>query len=139
MVSLGRSLPQPARFVVAGGAAAAINWLARVLLSTVMPFVPAVLLALAIGMGFGFTVYRRYVFLRTTRPLLAQLRDFLAVNIVSLVAIVAVALLLRSILLAIMRQNLAEAVAHAVAIAFGAVLNYAGHKTLAFKSGTLQA
>lgn len=137
-----RGLPRPARFLLAGGTAAAVNWLVRFPLSTVMPFVPAVLLAAAIGMLVGFVLYRHVVFTGSTRPLMHQLRDFLVVNLATMVV---VALLSAGLLSLALRLDIAlgaaEAGAHALAIGFGAVLNYAGHSlaTFAPRSGLRDA
>jgi hypothetical protein len=47
----------PYRFLIAGGAAALVNWLARFPLELVMPFAAALLGATAIGMTCGFLLY----------------------------------------------------------------------------------
>lgn len=64
-----KSLPQSLRFVLAGGVAAAINWLVRFPLSALMAFLPAVLLASAIGMLAGFIAYRTFGFPGSKRPM----------------------------------------------------------------------
>ena len=126
-------LPKPARFLLAGGGAAAINWLARFPLSWVMPFFVAVLAAAAIGMLAGFVLYRGFVFPGSGRPILLQARDFFAVNVVSsgVVALLAVVLLHLAVRLGADMQ-IAEAAAHAAAIGLGAALNYFGHNLFTF-------
>ncbi|MBU8541463.1 GtrA family protein [Falsiroseomonas tokyonensis] len=128
-----RGLPQPVRFLLAGGGAAAVNWLVRFPLSAVMPFLAAVLVAAVIGMLVGFVLYRGFVFPASARPVLLQARDFFLVNLltsglVALLALLFVALAVRFG----MGTVLAEAVAHAGAIAAGALLNYLGHSLVTF-------
>jgi putative flippase GtrA len=127
-----RGLPQPVRFLLAGGTAAGVNWLVRFPLSVVMPFLAAVVLAAAIGMLVGFLTYRAFVFPGSLRPLHLQLRDFIAVNLSTLVVVAIAAMAIRGLLAPFMALPLAEAVAHAAAIAIGAVLNYLAHGSLTF-------
>lgn len=128
------SLPQSLRFILAGGVAAAINWLVRFPLSALMAFVPAVLLASAIGMLVGFITYRTFVFPGSKRPMHAQIRDFVIINISSFFAVAASAMLIRGVLVSSMSLGPAEALAHGVAIGIGAALNYFGHNSLTFKN-----
>jgi energy-coupling factor transport system substrate-specific component len=126
-------LPKPVRFLLAGGGAAAINWLVRFPLSWAMPFFMAVLVAAIIGMVVGFILYRGFVFPGSGRPVLLEARDFFAVNLVSsgVVALLALAFLHLAIQLGADVQ-IAEAVAHAAAISLGAVLNYFVHSLITF-------
>jgi energy-coupling factor transport system substrate-specific component len=128
------SLPQPLRFLLAGGVAAAVNWAVRFPLSAVMPFLPAVTVATIIGMMIGFVAYRLLVFPGSSRPVIQQIRDFVLVNTSSFLLVVIVAGLLRSVLLLISTPGVAEPVAHALGIAAGATLNYFGHSMVTFKS-----
>lgn len=130
-----RSLPQVARFLLLGGLAAAVNWLVRFPLSALMPFEAAVLVAYAIGMSVGFTLYRTYVFPGSDRNLVGQTVIFLAVNLVGAVVVMAIA----AGLLALMQpmawpDSVKEGLAHGFAIGVGAVVNFLGHKLLTFRS-----
>jgi putative flippase GtrA len=127
------------RFVVAGGLAAAINWLARIALSSTMSFALATLLAYAIGMVVGFLLYRWFVFAAAGTPLRRQIGAFLVVNAAGALVVVAVA----SGLVALLTRGapdlplrVVEAGAHALAIAIGALCNFAGHKFLTFARPT---
>jgi putative flippase GtrA len=133
MLKLLLGLPKPVRFLLAGGGAAAINWLVRFPLSWVLPFFIAVLAAAGIGMLVGFVLYRGFVFPGAGRPILQQARDFFVVNLISsgVVALLALAFLRLAMQLGIDLQ-LAEAVSHAAAIGLGAALNYFGHNLFTF-------
>lgn len=124
---------QVLRFLALGGFAAAVNWLVRFPLSAVMPLPAAVGVAYLIGMSVGFSLYRRYVFPESTRPIGQQGLIFLAVNIVGAVVVLGFTSLLLS------AQGgfgyplfVKEGLAHGIAIGIGAVVNFFGHKTLTF-------
>ncbi len=128
-------LPQPVRFLLAGGLAALVNWLARFPLSWFLPYGLAVVGAACIGMAFGFFVYRVWVFRDFGRGGLRQVSDFLLVNAVTTVLVTAVALAGRALLVRLGAPcEPAEAVAHAAGIAAGAVGNYFGHAAITFRT-----
>jgi len=126
-------IPQPVRFILAGGVAALINWLVRFPLSYVMPFAAAVAAANVIGMVCGFLSYRLFVFPDSTRLVAHQVRDFIAVNLVSMVVVVLVSVLFADYLLPLLGWHWqVEAISHAMGIAAGAVSNYFGHRQFSF-------
>ncbi|GJD65730.1 GtrA family protein [Methylobacterium frigidaeris] len=122
------------RFLIAGGSAAAVNWLARLMLSQVLPFGTALILAQGVGMAAGFWLYRVFVFQAANGSLRRQLAAFLAVNAVSagivlMASLAAAAVLARGLGLAV---PFAEGIGHAFGIGVGAVANYVGHRLLTF-------
>lgn len=132
-VSLLKDLSQIIRFLLLGGFAAAVNWLARFPLSVFLPFDLAVIVAYVIGMSIGFTLYRRYVFPGSTRPLVEQSLIFLGINLLGALVVLG----LTRLFLPLMAQTgwplaVREAVAHGAAIGVGAIVNFFGHKTLTF-------
>jgi putative flippase GtrA len=135
-VDLSRKLGrhQGVRFLALGGFAALVNWLVRFPLSLVLPFEWAVFVAYVIGMSVGFTLYPRYVFPGSDRPVLHQLVIFIAVNLAGAGVVVVVSYLLLQLLAGLacplfVKQGLA----HGLAIGVGAVANFFGHKTLTFR------
>ncbi|MCP1549056.1 MULTISPECIES: GtrA family protein [Methylorubrum] len=127
------------RFLIAGGSAAAINWLARILLSLVLPFEAALIVAYGIGMAAGFWLYRAFVFRAAARgSLRGQLALFLAVNAIGAAVVLAVSTLMidgLKGLLPDLKPAARQALGHGVGIAVGAVANYLGHRLLTFASG----
>jgi energy-coupling factor transport system substrate-specific component len=122
------------RFLIAGGSAAALNWLARLALSAVVPFWAALILAQGVGMGAGFWLYRAFVFRASGGAMGRQLVAFLGVNAVSagivlLASLAAAGGLARGLGLA---APVAEGIGHALGIGVGAVANYLGHRRLTF-------
>lgn len=126
-------LPQSVRFLLAGGFAAFVNWVVRFPLSAVMPFAPAVAVANVIGMIVGFVIYRRYVFPGSQREFTHQVRDFIIVNLLSMIVVVAISVIFADHLLPILGLTWqVEAIAHAIGIAAGAVSNFFGHRQFSF-------
>ena len=123
------------RFLLAGGAAAGVNWLARFPLAEFMPFVFAVAAANLIGMAFAFLIYRHFVFSGSNRSVLVMLRDFMLVNAVGALVAIVSAVIIRYLLLTVLPPNwMIDAGAHAAGIAIGAVVNYFGHSRLTFRT-----
>jgi putative flippase GtrA len=123
----------PCRFLIAGGAAALVNWLVRFPLELVLPFAAALLGATIVGMTYGFLFYQGWVFPKSDRPLTHQIFDFVLVNLAGQLAMFLAAVLLREVLLMLdFGALLANALAHMMGIAIGAVLNYLGHRHVTF-------
>ena len=131
-----RALDRPeARFLVAGGLAALVNWLVRFPVELVLPYFAALLVSTCIGMTCGFLLYRAWVFPGSTRPLAGQVRDFILVNLTGQAAMLGVAALLRELLILAQVETLvAGASAHALGIAVGAVVNFLGHRHVTFSA-----
>lgn len=123
------------RFLIAGGSAALVNWLVRFPLSLLLPYPVAVVGALAIGMVYGFIIYRQWAFGSTgSRPVLLEIRDFIIVNAGGGAVTVIVAIGANWALgkLAI-PFPIAEGGGHAAGIGVGAIVNYFGHKHMTFR------
>ncbi len=123
------------RFLLAGGLAAAINWLARLTLSFALPLEMAILVAYAIGMLAGFFLYRHFVFGHATGSIGQQVMLFMGVNALGALLVLAATLGLKT-LIGLAAPSLTpfiiETLAHGLAIGIGAVSNYLGHRALTF-------
>jgi len=126
---------QVVRFLLHGGTAALINWLVRFPLALAMPNDAAIIVAYAIGMSAGFALYRRYVFPGSTVPIAKQIAVFLLVNAVGAVVVLGITLFILAVLpTSVGPQAMREGFAHGLAIGFGAVSNFFGHKLLTFRA-----
>lgn len=127
-------LPTPIRFVLAGGAAAVVNFFSRVLLSLYMPYAAAIVFAFFLAMATAFLLNRRFVFRAATRALHHQVFWFVAVNLLALLQTLAVSLLLADYVLPQVGVTWhAETIAHAFGIAIPIFTSYFGHKRLTFR------
>lgn len=123
-----------ALFVTLGGCAAAANWLARFPLEHFMSFSAAVIVAYAIGMAIAFTLFSRYVFPASPRPLQEQIKYFILVNIAGIVQVWIVSMTLLYYVFPFVKFTgaLAEPIAHGLAIGVPTISSYFGHKFLTF-------
>lgn len=126
---------QRVRFLLAGGSAALVNWLARFPLSLLLPYPVALVAAQIIGMVYGFVIYRQWAFGSTgKRSVLLEVRDFVAVNTAGSAITIAVAIAVNWALSGLgLPPAVTEGGAHAVGIGLGAIVNYVGHKNLTFR------
>lgn len=127
-------LPTPVRFVLAGGVAAAVNFLSRILLGMFMPYALSIVLAFFLGMTAAFLLNRRFVFQSSTNGLRQQVAWFVTVNLMALLQTLAVSLLLADFALPYLGMTrYAETVAHAIGIVVPIFASYLGHKRLTFR------
>lgn len=122
------------RFLVAGGVAAAANFLSRMGFSLVMPLAAAVVCAYLVGMAVAFALMRAHVFPPGRGSLARQAAGFVAVNALAVLQTLAVTLLLaRWALPALGVERHVEEIAHAAGVAVPIATSYLGHKYLSFR------
>ncbi len=102
-----------------------------------MPYWMSIVVSQAIGMLYGFAVFRAWAFSGAEkRPIVFQINDFLLVNLAGALATFGVAIPLRALLAVVLGPLLAiDSLAHALGIGVGAVVNYRGHKQFTFRRG----
>ena len=130
---MSSSLTRIVSFLLVGGTAAFINWVARIFLSFWMQFELAVFFAYIIGMIVGYIGYRYLVYKASGSSIKTEIMRFIAVNAATGVMVIIVAsLLVRLILPFVGQTNYVAETGHAIAIAFGAFLNYHAHALFTF-------
>jgi putative flippase GtrA len=121
------------RFGTAGSLASAMNWLVRLVTSLVLPFPVALVIGAAVGLAIGFVLYRTWVFPGSTVGLPLQTIRFMAVNAVSACVVIALAMAIAVLLTGLPISTLNQQnLAHAMAIGFGATINFIGHRYFTF-------
>lgn len=120
-------------FVVVGGGAALLHWLARIALSVWLPFPVAVALAYCVGMLVAFVLNSFFVFNRSTRPRALQARDFVIANLLSFPVVWGASLWINGALQSFGMTHYHEALAHAIAIALPMLATFLFYKFHAFK------
>jgi putative flippase GtrA len=122
-------------FLVAGGTAALANFGSRILLSTVLPYVPAIVLAYLVGMLTAFVLNRAFVFRDAGTRLHHQALWFVAINVAAVAQTVAISLLLSRWLLPALGMTWhVETVAHAVGVVVPVLTSYLGHRHFTFRA-----
>lgn len=128
---------QPAKFLMAGGIAAGVNFLSRILLGKWMTYVPSIVLAYLLGMATAFAINRLFVFSNAKNALHHQIFWFTAVNLAAVVQTIAVSLLLANVVfprIGFVWHH--ETVAHGFGVLIPVVTSYIGHKHLSFKGSS---
>ena len=120
-------------FLAAGGTAAVLHWLSRMLLSNWFSFPWAVALAYAVGMTVAFSLNSLFVFAKSTRPRHKQVRDFVAVNLAFFPVVWFVSLVLAEGLRSLGIERFSEAIAHGIAVVIPVLATFLFYKTVAFK------
>lgn len=122
-------------FLVAGGIAAAANFGSRVLLSQVLTYVPAIIIAYIIGMITAFLLNRAFVFKNPVNSVGTQAAWFIVINLFAVAQTVLISLLLTHWLSVwLTSREIAETIAHAVGVVFPVFTSFAGHKYLSFRA-----
>lgn len=122
-------------FVVAGGVAAAANFGSRILLGRVMPYVPSIIAAYAIGMATAFLLNRRFVFTTTDTKLGHQTFWFTVVNALAVAQTVLISLLFARWVFPQVGMGFHPAtIAHGIGVAVPVFTSFVGHKALTFRA-----
>jgi putative flippase GtrA len=130
-----REMMRVAGFLVTGGIAAACNLGSRILLSHVMRYELAVLVAYLIGMAVAFSLARSFVFEKSETPWHSQLARFGIVNLFSFAQVWLISVgLARVIFPRIGFGWHPEDVAHLVGVASPVLVSYYAHKHFSFRS-----
>lgn len=124
---------QFAGFLLVGGLAALLHWLARILLSLFMSYSWAVVVAYAVGMSVAFILNSLYIFPASDKPVPKQARDFFIINSVFFPVVWLVSIQLNKVLPGFGIERYAEEIAHAVAISFPVLGTFLLYKFVAFR------
>jgi putative flippase GtrA len=123
-----------ARFLLVGVAAAAVNVVSRVLISSFVRFEYAVALAFPIALTFAFLMSRFFVFEISQRSVWQQYLRFWLVNLLAFVQVWLVSVgLTRWIFPAVGWTFHAELIAHTVAVCSPVLTSYYAHRRFTFK------
>ncbi len=121
------------RFVLAGGVAADANIMSRCLLSSIMPFEAAIVVAYLIGMITAFGLTRQFVFEKSQRHVRSEALRFVLVNLVALLQVWIVSIGLADWVfpkIGFIWQ--AELSAHIIGVLSPVVISYFGHRYFTF-------
>jgi len=125
---------QFAKFLLAGGLAALVNFLSRILFSHWMAYVPAIIIAYCVGMLTAFILNRLFVFQPEINRLHKQAAWFIAVNIAALLQTLIISVVLAYYLLPHLNiHHNADTIAHGVGVIVPVISSYIGHKYLTFR------
>ncbi len=122
------------KFLLVGGSAAMVNWVARIIIDIWLGFSAAVVLAYAFGMGFAFILNKIYVFPESTRSTSKQIRDFTITNTIAFPIVWSLSLLFKMILEDYIGfYSYSAELAHLVALSAPMLVSFLIYKFVAFK------
>lgn len=120
-------------FLMAGGLAALLHWLARILLSQWLPFGWAVTIAYGVGMLVAFVLNSLLVFPDSEKPRHIQARDFTIINLCFFPLVWSAALVLDVLLKKVGITRYTEASAHGIAVMLPTCATFLIYKFFAFR------
>jgi putative flippase GtrA len=120
-------------FLLVGGTAAVMNWLARLALSLWLPFSSAVIIAYLIGMTVAFLLNHRFVFPNSNKATSAQARDFIFANVSLFPLVWFASIFINDGLKTYGVLAYSEELAHALAIPMPMFATFLFYKFFAFK------
>jgi putative flippase GtrA len=124
-----------AKFLIAGGLAAVVNFLSRLVLQPIMGFEWAVALAFLVGFLTGFLLNRVFVFPRSGKPVKVEMAWFFLFNLLAFPVVVVGAVILRDFAFRkFLSPGPADAAAHGCAILTPVLFNFAAHRLITFKA-----
>ena len=130
-----RGLPanQFARFLAAGGIAAAVNILSRIALNLMMSYEAAIVVAYLCGMITAYVLSKLLVFAPSGRTIHHEFLRFTIVNLVALAQVWIVSVGLARIIFPVIGFAWhAETLAHIVGVAVPTITSYLGHRYFSF-------
>lgn len=121
-------------FLIAGGIAAAVNFLSRIFYNQYCSFSSSVIYAYLTGMITAFILARIFVFKKSTQSVQRSAIIFSLVNVVAIAQTWLISMGLNYYLLPMMGvTNYVPEISSAVGIAFPVFTSYLGHKHWSFK------
>ena len=124
------------RFVLVGGVAAVLHWLARYLLNPLTGYVAALVLAYMIGIAVGYILNALFVFSDAKTRRRKQIAYFVAFNLLMAPVVIGVAYILSEYVFARFTWMAhPREIAHAIGVASPIFINFLLHKFFTFKGG----
>lgn len=128
-----RLINQFSKFAVAGGIAAAANFLSRFVFNQYLSYVPSITLAFFVGLATGFLLMRNYVFTGSKHGTAKQVYLYVAVNLAGLVLTILVSVSVSKLAhMVVANTGVDEAIGHLIGVGSPILLSFYAHKKLTF-------
>ncbi len=125
------------QFVLVGGFSAGVNFLSRIGFSEFFSYRIAILLAYIVGMLTAFVLSKKYVFDKSGKHYLHELKDFTIVNIAAVIQVWLISVGLAEYFFPYIQFDYyAEEVAHLIGLGIPVISSYFGHKYFSFRKNT---
>jgi len=121
-------------YLLAGGAAATLNWSSRFVFSIWFSYTLSIIFAFFVGLASGFILMRWLVFDGAGKPAVPQVRMYVLVNAFALLQTLVVSLVAAKwVIPALGYSENPEGPAHLMGVLVPVVTSFLGHKYLTFK------
>ena len=123
------------QFLFVGGIAAGVNFISRIGFSEFFSYRISIILAYIVGMVIAFTLFKHYVFEKSGRHYIEEVKGFIIVNIFGIIQVWLISIGLAEYLFPyISLQFYPHEVAHFIALGIPALSSYFGHKHFSFSN-----
>lgn len=123
------------QFLLVGGSAAAINFISRIGFSEFFSYRVSIILAYLVGMVVAFTLFKRFVFAKSDKHYIEEVKGFVIVNILGILQVWIISVSLAEYLFPYLNYQFHEKeIAHFIGLAIPAISSYFGHKYFSFSN-----
>lgn len=123
------------QFLVVGGIAAGVNFVSRIGFSELFSYRISIILAYIVGMIIAFTLFKHYVFEKTDRHYMEEVKGFIIVNIFGVFQVFIISVGLAEYFFPYISLELyPNEIAHFIALGVPAISSYFGHKYFSFSN-----
>ncbi len=121
------------KFLILGGVAALINFVSRIFINFFLSYRFSIILSYFLGMIVAFYLFRKFIFIKSQKPIKKQIYGFVTVNILGIIQVWCVSVFLEEFFFPLISFNFySKEFAHAIGISVPAITSYFGHKYLSF-------
>lgn len=123
------------QFLFVGGIAAGINFVSRIGFNEFMSYRVSIILAYIVGMIVAFTLFKNFVFEKSGRHYIDEVKDFTIVNILGIIQVWFISVGLAEYFFPyISFSYYPNEIAHFIGLCIPAISSYFGHKHFSFKN-----
>ena len=123
------------QFLFVGGIAAGINFVSRIGFNEFMSYRVSIILAYIVGMIVAFTLFKHFVFEKSGRHYIDEVKDFTIVNILGIIQVWFISVGLAEYFFPyISFSYYPNEIAHFIGLCIPAISSYFGHKHFSFKN-----
>ena len=122
-------------FIFTGGIAAIVNIILRIIFSFFLDFTPSILLSYLIAMALAYFLARRFVFIKSKKPIYSSFALFSLINLLAVIQTLLISIFAREYLLekAISVQYV-NFISHTLGVSTPVFTSFLGHKYFSFKA-----
>lgn len=123
------------QFLIVGGLAAGINFISRIGFNEFFSYRISIVLAYIVGMIVAFTFFKYFVFKKSGKHYIDEIKGFVIVNLLGILQVWVISVSLAEYLFPYLNYTFYEKeVAHFIGLSIPAISSYFGHKYFSFSN-----